>query len=477
MDKPLWKHQALAIQKGNEIPSLALFMDPGVGKSRTTIEVLRRKYAANKGLMRTLIIAPIITLPNWKNEFKMFSKVDQRDIIIVYGSGGARVKAIMKWFLPPEEVPRQRIMVTNYECMQMDNVFELIKAWCPEIVVCDESHRCKNHDSVRAKRVITLADTAKHKYILTGTPILNTPMDIYNQFRILDGGESFGKNFWAFRNKYFQDENAAWSGKQGHFPKYVPRVESYSEFNRLIYQKAVRAVKSQCLDLPSFVRQVVTVELSKEQRRMYDEMKSEYITFIENMNKEGKPRAVVAQLAITKGLRLMQIVSGYAGTDDGLIHVIKENPRLDALEELLEDITPTAKVIVWCCFKQNYEAIKALCKKLKLEYAEIHGEIKDKESEMKRFRSNPKTKVMIANQNAGGVGINLVEASYMIYFSRNFSLEADLQSEARAYRGGSEIHSKVTRLDIIANDTIDSLVAETLANKLNVAQRILDFKL
>ena len=83
---------------------------------------------------------------------------------------------------------------------------------------------------------------------------------------------------------------------------------------------------------------------------------------------------------------------------------------------------------------------------------------------------------MIANQGAGGIGINMTEASYSIFFSRNFSLEHDLQAEARNYRGGSEMHQKVTRIDLVSPGTIDELISEALANKQNMAEKILDWK-
>jgi SNF2 family DNA or RNA helicase len=83
---------------------------------------------------------------------------------------------------------------------------------------------------------------------------------------------------------------------------------------------------------------------------------------------------------------------------------------------------------------------------------------------------------MIANQKAGGVGINLVEASYSIYYSKSFSLEDDLQSEARNYRGGSQMHHRVTRIDLVARGTIDELITSSLANKQDVSQTILDWR-
>src|SRR5690606_38507950 len=126
------------------------------------------------------------------------------------------------------------------------------------------------------------------------------------------------------------------------------------EFSKLMYTKAIRAIKSECLDLPPFVRKEVHVELSKEQARLYKEMKDEYVAYIDDITKTDTPRAVVAQMAVVKALRLMQIVTGYAKTDEGEIHKIEKNPRLDALEELLEEHAPHSKIIVWSIYHENY---------------------------------------------------------------------------------------------------------------------------
>ena len=119
--------------------------------------------------------------------------------------------------------------------------------------------------------------------------------------------------------------------------------------------------------------------------------------------------------------------------------------------------------------------VKEICDKLSLQYREITGDISNKErlEGMDEFRKNPDIKVIIANQAAAGVGLNLVEASYSIYFSKNFSLEHDVQSEARNYRGGSERHASVTRIDLVTPETIDELVNISLANKQAIGQSLL----
>lgn len=472
--RPLWKHQEVGIGAGLTWRDTGYFYEMGTGKTRTMIEVLRRRYAQENRVMNTLILCPIIVCQNWKNEFAQYSKVSPYAITILSGAGKKRVQTLVK--AVGEDCRRNHIIICNYETMEMDEVVQLLLQWGIEILVCDESQRLKNPDSKRAKKVVAIADTTKHNYILTGSPILNSSQDIYMQFRVLDRGETFGKNFYSFRHKYFEDANARRKGTQGYFPKWEPKPFSFAEFQDSMSRKALRVLKSDCLDLPPLVRQSVLVPLSPEQVRMYKEMSKEYITWLKS--KEDEPRAVLAQLAVTKALRLQQIVSGFAKDEAGKVHRLDSVPRMAVLEDLLVDLTPQHKVIVWSVFKENYVMIAELCTKLGLKYREIHGDIaqKDREQNMQDFRKEPEVRVMIANQGAGGVGVNLVEASYSIYYSKGFKLEDDLQSEARNYRGGSEIHEKITRIDLVAPDTIDDLISEALRNKQNVADNILSWK-
>ena len=220
MSRPLWNHQVHAIRVGEANPDLGLLFEQGTGKTRTMIEILRRRYAAVGRLRKTLILCPIIVCENWKSEFKMYSKINSNDILVLTKSGKRRVKDFTN--AVGEDLSKAKIIVTNYESMQMEDLFKLIMLWNPEILVCDESQRVKNHASVRAKAVSQLADLTQHNYILTGTPILDGKgMDAFMQFRILDRGKTFGKNFFGFRNKYFYDENAGMN-KANHFPNWQP---------------------------------------------------------------------------------------------------------------------------------------------------------------------------------------------------------------------------------------------------------------
>lgn len=227
------------------------------------------------------------------------------------------------------------------------------------------------------------------------------------------------------------------------------------------------------MDLPPLVRQAVEVELSKDQSKLYEAMKKDFVAYVND-------KACVAQLAITKALRLQQIVSGFVtleGEDGGerTNVAIKDNPRALALKDLLEQITVSHKCLVWAVFRENYRAVRAVCEELGVKFVEVHGGVSGpaRQEAVDAFNTDPTIKVFLGHPGSAGIGINLVAAPYSIFYSRTFSLEQDLQAEARNYRGGSEIHEKVTRYDLVAKGTIDELITKKLADKIDISDRVL----
>lgn len=467
----LWKHQEEIVTRARELDYFALLCDPGVGKTAALITILREKYAKHKVILPTLILCPIVVMNNWKREFSVWSKIAPDRIHVLSGTGKAKA-------LKLRTLPENSIVITNYESLIQEDVFLALRNFLGSHTSClvlDESHKAKTPNSKRTKQAIHLADVSRYRYILTGTPVLNNLMDIYSQFRILDLGERFGFNFFSFRARYFEDKNRFMPSNK-HFPNWQPIKNADVQIKELMAPVSHYVDKKTCLTLPPLVKKTIEVTMSKEQARLYESMKRDLIASID-IGKESQAHSI-AELAITKALRLQQIVSGFiklegeSGEEGKVVH-LKENPRKDALEEILEDIAPYHKVLVWAVFHANYQDIREVCEKLKLGYAELHGLIKDKDSEADRFRTDDKVRVLIGNPFSAGIGLNLVEASYSIYYSRNFSLEADIQSEARNYRGGSTIHESITRVDLVTPNTIDEVVLKALANKQQLSDKIL----
>lgn len=456
----LWAHQEEAVKRANDY--FALFMEPGTGKTATTINILRKVYAKHGKILPTLVLCPPVVITNWKNEILKYSKIKADRILPLVGTGKERA-ALLK------AAECNTICITNYETLNMPEVLEAMKGFLKSEKSClilDESHKCKDITAKRTKRAIELSDLASYRYILTGTPILNNLMDIYSQFRILDRGQRFGHNFFSFRARFFEDKNRSMPASK-YFPNWAPIRGADRKIKELIEPVSMHVEKSKCLSLPPLVKKTIEVPMSKEQTRIYESMRKDLVATIKT--NEGDKHSI-AELAITKSLRLAQIVSGHIrvegenGEENKTIQ-IKDNPRKDALKQLLEDLAPYHKVLIWAVYHANYADIRDVCEQLEIEFVEIHGLVKDKDAEAHKFRTDEKVRVLIGHPGSGGIGLNLVEASYMIYYSRSFSLEYDIQSEARNYRGGSERHESITRIDLVTPNTIDELVLKSLASK------------
>lgn len=458
----LWKHQEEAINIAATRNEYGLFFEPGTGKTRTMLHILNNLYKKH-GKLRTLILAPVVVLQNWQREWAMWMPHATEDSVMVLdGSIKKRSSAVLY-------NRANKPIITNYEGLGVSqgSLTKAILEWAPQVVVCDESHKIKTHNAVRTKRVIEIGDQAEYRYILTGSPVLNSPMDLWGQFRFLDKGASFSKEYFKFRKIYFVDKNFGMP-RDRYYPNYVVRPQALKEMNQIVSSKTLVVRKHECLDLPPLVKQTYLVDLSPEQAKVYNDMKKNFITYFHD-------KASTADNVLTKALRLLQIASGFVKTEEGEEIIFDDNPKINALEELLETITPQHKVIIWCVYKRNYSAITKLCDKLKIKYRIATGEqsAEEKNEAVNWFNNDTTTRVFIGNPSAVGIGINLIVASYSIYYSRNFNLESDIQSEARNYRAGSEMHTVINRIDLVAKGTIDQKVSEALANKEDVSNKIL----
>lgn len=456
-----WAHQLTAIDRAATLEEFLLLFEMGAGKTMTAINIARHKFALHKRLLKTIVFCPPIVVDNWKREWLAHSNVPEAEIVLLTGSQKERVALAEKFIFKPV------IFVTNYESLLMDDLYDFFQMWKPELIIWDELHKLKNPSSKRTKKAIPLGDAALYRLGLTGTPVLNGPMDLFTQVRATDKGKLFGKNFFAFRARYFYDKNAGMP-KHKYFPNWVPNPKTYEELNERLKTISMHVKKEDCMDLPPLVSVPITVGMTKEQERMYKEMKEQFVTYIGD-------KAAVADLAITKALRLQQIVSGFVKLEDGTVLKFKNHPRREALKQLLADMTPDHKVIVWATFKENYNDIREVCKELGIEYSEVHGDVdeKDRVPNVDRFNNDPNCRVIFGHPGSGGIGINLVVSDISVFYSRGFSLEHDLQAEARNYRGGSEIHEKVTRYDLYSPGTIDEIVMGKLSNKIDVGNKIL----
>lgn len=483
-DPELWDHQKRVLELMDSRTYFAIFHDMGCGKTRTTVSCLRAKMNAEKRALHTLVLSPLSVVPNWVEEFRRHGGKVAAGVQALTGTEKERIEQT--------KAPGKFIFVTNIDAItSCPDLWKILASSKWDAIVVDESQRFKNPRAKRLtgrsqklttaekakgkkprQRIIGLAevcDRTKYKFILSGDPTPQDERDLWGQFRLLDSGIC-GSNFTAFQTRHFYDANQGNPWKK--WPDIKMKPESRRFFDTILSTHSDRVTKDECLDLPPLIRVTRHIELTPEIRRHYVEMERDFLTELDNA------QVVTADIVVTKLLRLQQICCGILKDTTGTVTIQPTN-KLHDLSELLEDLCPRHKVIVWCNFRDSITQIDALCADLGLYNVVIQGgqSAPQRQAAIKEFKEDPKVSVCVANPAAGGVGIDgLQGASYMIYYSKGYNLEHDRQSEARAYRAGSEIHEKITRIDLVTAGTVEEEITEALRAKKTIGDMLFAFK-
>lgn len=472
MTTPLWQHQIAAIEKAKN--RYALFFDPGCGKTRTTIELVKKAYpftgsgASDIGVglngCAVLIFAPLNVCRNWRNELTEYLDRPHSVTVVAGQTKAKKIKLIAEFMETASDVTKPKFLIANIETLRSLEYKKLLAKCGAKFVVVDESHNFKGANSLQTKGLLEVVQAMKpdYLYLLTGTPAPQGEMDLWSTFKLLGITDD---NFFIWRKKHFNDKNERRRGTANYWPDYVIRESSRELFKEYLSEYSSVARKDEVLDLPPILRTNIYAEMSVAQARHYENM----VEFLFAIDEDGNE--LNAANLLTRTLRLQQILAGHLGNV-----AITDNGRLDALDEAIK-LVGEEQFLVWTIFKSTYSEIAERIDAAGLSYGLLTGEqsAEERYQAMEDFQSG-KLRALIAHPKAGGVGVNLTKASYSIHYTRNFSLVDDLQAEARNYRGGSEIHKRITRIDIVTADTIDEQISEALRHKKSVQDFILDLK-
>lgn len=476
LPRKAYEHQAEEWVLSEPMQNRLLLWDMGTGKTLTAVVWLRLKYRRRQGCGPTLILAPLATLSGWLREFKANAPANVFDgVVIAAGQGKKKLSGAKRAELILKDT--SKIVVTNHDCLNLSPALEAMKKKGFKDIVVDEIHRFKDPRSQRFKNLLSFSDRAENRLGLTGTVILKNYMDVWGPFRIVDKGRLFGTNFYShFRNKYFVDRNAGGFG--GNYPDWQPKKGIENEISNMMAVVASVKRKEECLSLPPRVVMRIDVPLSAEQERLYEEMRDELVA-------EAEGGDATATNALVKLLRLRQILCGFIQLErdaetgaPGDVVTLEENPRLEALAEILPDILAETKVVIWSTFRANYPKLRKMVDSV-LGYeggwAELTGDTKDREGELRRFQEDPKCRVFLSNPKAGGTGVDGLQhvSSCCIYFDRDHNAGDYWQSRDRIHRGGSEKHASIREIHLVTPDTVDEDILEALERKENFAENIL----
>lgn len=449
-----WKHQEEALQFLYPRNFGALYTDMGSGKTKVMIDLI-----VNRRFKTTLIIAPKKVCRVWAPQFLVHAPNEPISVVDVSKFPADRKpEAIRK--SAGEAKNGQLIVVVNYDSVWREPFKKFLLKYKIDAVICDESHRIKSPSSKVSRFLQILGRRVSNRFLMTGTPLAQSPLDIYGQYRFL-APEIFGTSFSRFKDNY---------ANQVPLPGGISVIDKRNPYKNLddlrnkMLSCAFKVEVEQ--NLPPVQDIDVEFEIPASTDKYYKEIRREGVLAL----KEGYVEAANV-LAIL--LRLQQLLSGYLPVtdEDGNKSIVQiDRARQEALRELLEDLPPDEPVVIFAKYKKDIKDIRRL----------IHGMGK-KSSEVSGSRDTlhnwvvGKTQYLVVQISAGAEGIDLTRSRYTIYYTPDHSLSRYLQSRKRVHRPGQT--RPVVYYKLVAKRpkglSIDELIWKALANNEEITQLVM----
>lgn len=447
-----------------------IFITGNSGKTKVMIDNMAYLKKRN-AITGAIVLAPKGVYRNWSTqEIPKHMPDDVNAQVLVWKADAtAGYKKKLREDIESYDGTTFPILVFNIESLLSVGGIEIVNLFLKKhkgttMGIIDESTCIKNHKAKRTKKALEIGQKCKVRRIATGSPITNSPLDLFSQFAFLDKQILGCGSFYAFRNVYAEVERI--TTRQGQSFDKILKYKNLPMLSRRIEPFSYRITKKECLDLPDKIYTTRDVELTPEQKLLYKQMKDLSFAMCND-------EIMSVQVALTKILRLHQILCGSFTTDEGEVKQIPNN-RLSVLSDTLEEIS--GKVIIWANYLQNIKDItEMLTEKYGKESFVVYTGATSSDDRVEAINlfqnANSPVRFFVGNVQTAGRGITLTAAQTVIYYSNNYSLEMRQQSEDRAHRHGQT--NKVTYIDLIARDTLDEKIIQALLAKRNIANEIL----
>ena len=454
-----FEHQKFGVQYGLQHDRWFLGDEQGLGKTKQVIDIaVIRKI--EMGYKHCLIVCGVNTLKwNWVNEIHTHSNEDgwilgqktTRKGTIRIGSTKDKLNDLIHLEKYPDDLPY--FIITNVESFRDEKIAEQISKLCNlgiiNMCAADEMHKMKNPQVQQTKGFLKCLSECRIG--MTGTPLMNSPLDLYVILKWL-GYESHA--FYSFKKHY-----CVMGGYGGY------EVVGYKNMEQLTAQIndiMLRRLKSEVLDLPEKTYIDEIVEMETKQSKLYDEIEAGI-----------KNELAMGTLDLTNPLstliRLRQC-TGYTGIVSDCIF---ESAKLDRMEDLIEEaVSNNQKVIVFSNWTQMTDIVEQRLNKYNP--AVITGETNDsyRQSMVTKFQEDNNCKVIIGTIGAMGTGLTLTAGSVVIFLDEPWNRALFDQAVDRAHRIGAK--SNVTIYSIMCKDTVDERIHDIIYKKGVMSDAIID---
>ena len=455
-----WEHQLKALEYLYQRDAAALYTKPGSGKTKIMIDLV-----VNRGFKRVLVVAPKKPCDVWPPQIKLHSELGWDNIIPLHNlDWKGKQKELQLAMQQPKDKPL--IFICNYDSVWRKPLDKMLfyKKLGLDCVICDESHRIKSPSSKCSKFLKRLGQVVPHRYLLTGTPLAENPMDVYAQYRFLDPS-IFGTNYSEFCERY-QNIDSILSSRLG-FPV-LDKKNPYKNLDELrekmfscaFYMKST-------VKLPKTTRMVIKVPMDQKTEDMYKELV-----------KEGALELGEGFLTVDNVLamitRKQQLTSGYLPVeyDDGHKELQRVSTyRRTFLYKFIQQLPEEEPIVVFAKFRKDLYAIRKVAERLGCGYSEVSGS----EDTLAEWKAG-NTRILGVQYTSGSESIDLTRAHICIFYTLEHSLGKYDQARKRVHRPGQEspclyYHFVAT---MSSGTTVDQEILDALKQKKNYVDLVMN---
>lgn len=449
-----FEHQIDGFNYGLTHDRWLLADEQGLGKTKQVIDICCAKKL-QYGVKHCLIICGVNGLKyNWQNEIATHSNETGYILGIRKNKIGSNADKLAD--LKNISALSSYFIITNIETIRNEEINAEISKLCKAgdigVIAVDEVHKCKNPQSQQGKALLKLEP--KCRIAMTGTPVMNQPLDLYIILRWL-GYETHA--FYSFRKHYCD---------MGGFGGYeIIGYKHLDELTARLDEIMLRRLKKDVIDLPEKLYIDEFVELSPKQTQIYKEVTADIQANIDQIKAANNPLAEL--------IRLRQ-ATGYTGI---LSSTIQESAKLDRMEELVDEAVENGKkIVIFSNWTQMTTPIKLRLQK-KYYCVMITGELdaEARQRAVEEFQTNDRCKVIIGTTGAMGTGLTLTAGTIEIFMDEPWNRANKEQAEDRCHRVGTT--ENVTIYTIMAKNTIDERIHELVYKKGALADMLVDGKI
>mgnify|MGYP001570109621 FL=1 len=440
----LWPHQQTALQFLNPLAGACLEAGLGSGKTRVALELAR-------GYDQLLVLCPKSVAGQWEQQIALW-RPDLQYVNLTYGPVRDRARRA--------KFGRSHVktaVLLNYDVLPQ--VAHFLAAFLTEntLVVADECHFLKRPSGRRSRAAASIGSRS-NRLAMSGTPLSHSPLDAWAIFRFVDP-RVFGPSYTAFKHRYTAP--CGWGEHQGVDAGYGGGLRPYKFVNLDDLRERMYKVTYQCDGAPKVpvVDAVRTVDLELDVMRFYRRLDRDLVATLNDVT-------VSASNVLAKVMRLQQVTGGAvpeeAGADPQPVSKAKERE----LEAWLSELPAEEPVVIWCRFLADLSASHRAAANLGRESLELSG----RKNELAQWQAG-EAPILVAQVQAGGVGIALHRAHYACYYSLTRSLTDYEQSRGRLVRPGQQ-SPFVHFTHLVAANTIDEEIYEAFSKREDLLELI-----